>query len=172
MRFAVAVLSFITLITSGCGYHAAGASSRMSPDVHTIAIPAFVNKTQTFRVEQQLTQAVAREMITRTKYRVVYDTTSDADATLHGTVTQTELSPLTYDSQTGRASSALVTVHVAVELVDRHGAKLYSNPNFTFREQYQVSREISSFFAEESPAIDRLSRDLAQTLVADLLESY
>jgi outer membrane lipopolysaccharide assembly protein LptE/RlpB len=172
MRCAIAVLTLSCIVMGGCGYHTAAAATRIPPDVRTIAIPAFVNKTQTYKVEQQITQAVVREMITRTKYRVVYDTTSDADATLRGTVTQTELSPLTYDSQTGRASSAVVTVHVSVDLVDSHGKTLFANPNFTFREQYQVSREISSFFAEESPALSRLSRDFAQSLVAQILESY
>ena len=59
-----------------------------------------------------------------------------------------------------------------VALTDSHGKVLYANPNYLFREQYQVSREISSFFEEESPAIQRLSRDLAKTLVSDIMESY
>jgi outer membrane lipopolysaccharide assembly protein LptE/RlpB len=169
---AVLAVALTTILLSSCGYHAAGQSSRLPTDIKSIAIPAFENKTQSYKIEQQITQAVVREMITRTRYRVVYDTNSGADATLRGVVTETELSPLTYDSQTGRASSAVVIVHVNVNLVDSTGKSLYTNPNFTFREQYQVSREISSFFAEESPAIERLSRDLARTLVADILETY
>jgi outer membrane lipopolysaccharide assembly protein LptE/RlpB len=155
-----------------CGYHTAGHAVRIPTEVKTIAIPAFTNKTQTYKVEQLITAQVVREMITRTKYHVVYDTTSGADATLRGVVTQTELSPLTYDSVTGRASSAIVVVHLDVALVDSKGKVLYANPNYLFREQYQVSREISSFFEEESPAIQRLSRDVARTLVSDILESY
>ena len=87
-------------------------------------------------------------------------------------MTQTEQSPLTYHSQTGRASSAIVVVHLDVALVDSKGKVLYSNPNYLFREQYQVSREISSFFEEQSPAMQRLARDVAKTLVSDILESY
>ena len=41
-----------------------------------------------------------------------------------------------------------------------------------FREQYQVSRELTSFFEEDSPAVDRLSRDFARTLVSNILEDY
>jgi outer membrane lipopolysaccharide assembly protein LptE/RlpB len=172
MRLAVVVLAVSSLFISACGYHTAGHAARIPTEIKTIAIPAFTNKTQTYKVEQLITAQVVREMITRTKYYVVYDTTSEADAILRGVVTQTELSPLTYDSVTGRASSAIVVVHMDVALTDRKGKVLYANPNYLFREQYQVSREISSFFEEESPAIQRLSRDVAKTLVSDILESY
>jgi outer membrane lipopolysaccharide assembly protein LptE/RlpB len=171
MRITFAALLSSFLLAS-CGYHTAGHAAVIPPDVKTIAIPAFISKTQTYKVEQLLTTDVIREMVTRTRYKVEYDANSGADAVLRGTVTQTELSPLTYDSQTGRASSAIVIVHLDVSLVDSHGKVLFANPNYLFRDQYQVSREISSFFEEESPALQRLSRDLARTLVSDILESY
>jgi outer membrane lipopolysaccharide assembly protein LptE/RlpB len=171
MRAAFGLLLSAILLSS-CGYHTAGSTSHLPTEVKTIAIPAFVSKTQTFRVEQFLTEAVVQEMTTRTRYHIVYDADEDADAVLHGIVTQTETSPLTYDSQTGRASSAIIVVHVKVDLKDRQGKILYSNPDYVFRDQYQVARELSSFFAEDTPALRRLTRDFAQTLVADILESY
>ena len=68
--------------------------------------------------------------------------------------------------------TGLVTVTMRVSLVDRHGKVLFENQNYQFREQYQISREITSFFEEESPAVDRLSRDFARTLVSNILEAY
>ena len=171
MRTALLTITACALLSS-CGYHTSAQNSQIPPDVRTIAIPAFVNKTESYRVEQVITQAIVREMTTRTRYRVITGDDPSADATLRGTVTQTELSPLTYDSQTGRASSAIVVVHVNWALLDNKGKTLYAEPDFVFREQYQVSREISSFFAEDAPAVERLARDLAHSLVADLLEGY
>lgn len=158
-------------LTAACGYHTAGKASLIPTDVKTIAIPSFVNQTQTYRIETILTEAVVREFNTRTKYRIVSDP-SDADAVLRGTVVSTQLAPVTYDSNTGRASSALVTVNMKVMLTAKDGHVLYQNSNYTFREQYQVSRELSSFFEEEGPAVDRLSRDFARTLVSNVLEMY
>ena len=43
---------------------------------------------------------------------------------------------------------------------------LYQNPAYLFREQYQVSRELASFFEEDSPALQRLSQEFARTLVS------
>jgi outer membrane lipopolysaccharide assembly protein LptE/RlpB len=164
--------SLAALLLAGCGYSTARRSSRLPRDTKTIAVPSFVNQTQTYRVEQTLTSAVVREFVTRTNYHIVPEPGESADLVLRGVVTQTQLSPVTYDSQTGRASSVLVTVNMRVTLTDRRGAVLFENPNYLFREQYQVSREISSFFEEESPAVERLSRDFARALVSTILELY
>ncbi|MGH9580603.1 MAG: LPS assembly lipoprotein LptE [Terriglobales bacterium] len=167
-----AALLLLALALTGCGYHQAGRASQLPPGLRTIAVPGFVNQTQSYRIEQQLTAAVVREFLTRTRYRIAHEDDGSSDAVLHGVVLSTELAPVTYDSATGRASSALVTVRMRVSLVDRRGRVLYENTRYEFREQYQVSREISSFFEEESPAVERLSRDFARTLVSNILEAY
>jgi hypothetical protein len=65
------------------------------------------------------------------------------------------------------------TVTMKVRLEERAtGNVLYHNDNFVFREPYEISTDIPSFFEEESPALDRLSRDFAQRLVADVLEQF
>ncbi len=171
-KYSLITLVCCALLTTSCGYHTTTHYTRLPDSVHTIAVPAFTNQTQNYRLEQLLTSAVVRELVTRTKFRILHEASEDADATLHGTVVSAELAPLTYDSQTGRASSALVTVTMRVSLVDRKGVVLFDNPSYTFREQYQVSRELTSFFEEDAPAMDRLSRDFARTLVSNILEAY
>ena len=164
--------AFAFLASVGCGYHTAGHVVTVPENVKTLAIPAFLNQSQTYRIEQILTSAVVHEFTTRTRYQILNDTSDAADATLHGTVLTTSTSPLTYDSQTGRAESILVVVSMRVSLVDRQGKILFQNPSYVFREQYQVSQEPSSFFEEDSPAMGRLSRDFAQTLVSSVLEGF
>ena len=158
---------------AGCGYHAVGGrSARFPANVRTIAVPSFVNETRTYRIEQMLTQEVVREFVSRTNYHITNETGDSADATLKGTVKTAQAAPLTYDAQSGRVSSAVVTITMKITIVDRSGKVLFENPNYTFREQYQVSREIASFFQEETPALQRMSRDFARTLVSDILEAY
>jgi outer membrane lipopolysaccharide assembly protein LptE/RlpB len=167
-----ALLALLCLLTASCGYHTAGHSTQLPENVRTIAIPSFVNQTQTYKVEQMLTGAVVREMVTRTHYHVLNQAGEGADAVLHGTVTSTYTAPLTYDSRTGRAASVLVIVTMKVTLNDRQGKVLYQNDSYIYRDQYQVSRELSSFFEEDSPALQRLSRDFARTLVSNILEGF
>jgi outer membrane lipopolysaccharide assembly protein LptE/RlpB len=173
-RIAAALLFGVSLMLAsiGCGYHTTGNKVDLPQNIHTIAIPGFVSHSQTFRIEQLLTDAVVREFNARTQYRVVHDAKSDADAVLKATVISATANPLAYDSQTGRAVSALVTVSVQVTLTDRQGKVLFDNPSYLFHDQYELSRDLPSFFQEDSPAVDRLSRDFARTLVANILEAY
>ena len=168
-----ALVVTLVLSASGCGYHTAGSAAPELPrNVRTIAIPGFVSRSPTFRIEQQLTDAVVREFNARTQYHVLHESNADADAVLKGTVLSASSNPLAYDSQTGRAASAMVTVNIQVVLTDRRGKILFQNPNYIFHDQYELSHDLVSFFQEDSPAVDRLSRDFARTLVANILESY
>ena len=170
-------LGLVALITAGllapgCGYHTVERSTGLPPNVRLIAIPAFVSRSHQFRIEQLLTDAVVREFNSRTQFHVVFDTKQQSDAVLRGTVLSASATPLAYDSQTGRAASALVTVDVQVTLTDSKGKVIFQNPSYLFHDQYEISRDLNSFFQEDSPAVDRLSRDFARTLVANILEAY
>ena len=155
-----------------CGYHTAGHTNTLPTDIKTIAVPAFINNTETYKIEQMLTASVVREFTTRTRYHVLNAVSDDADATLRGTVLSAYTAPLTYDSQTGRVASVLITVNMKVVLTGRHDKVLYQNPAYVFHEQYEVSTELNSFFEEDSPALERLSRDFARTLVSNILEGF
>jgi hypothetical protein len=150
----------------------AGQATRITPDVKTIAVPAFKNLSSTFRIEQQLTAAVTRELLERTHYRIVANP-ADADAVLKGTVKDVRARAITFDNNTGLATSLQVQVTADLKLEDVHSHKLlFSNSNYVYREEYQVSETPAALFEEDKPALDRLSRDLARTLVTDILENF
>jgi outer membrane lipopolysaccharide assembly protein LptE/RlpB len=156
---------------AGCGYHGAGSATHIPSNVRTLAVPVFLTHAQAYHTELALTQAVVRELNTRTRYRVL-TTASDADAVLNGTVlTQTSI-PLTYDSTSGETSSYLVTITVKVVLAARDGRVLYQNDAFSYREQYQSTQDLSGSIREDPAAVNRLARDFAQALVGDMLESF
>ena len=176
-----AACSLVLLLASmACGYHTAGHAVQLPQSVQTISIPAFVNETNAYRIEQMLTASVVREFTMRTHYRILRDANENADATLRGTVLSTSATPLAYNSSTGQAASLLIVVSMRVTLSDRQGKVLYQNPAYLFREQYEVSgntqqgsaQNRSSFFEEDSPAFRRLSEDFARTLVSNILEGF
>lgn len=169
--FSAAVLAGVLMI-AGCGYHPVGAPTHLNAGVHTLAIPVFQNATQSYHTEVAFTQAVTREFSARTAYRLVAGNDSDADATLDGTITAFQVSPLTYNPQTGQSSSFLITVRARVKLVDRNNNVLYQNPSYLFRQQYETTQDLASFIQEDNPAVQRLARDFAQSVVSDILESF
>jgi len=165
----LAVISI--LLFTGCGYHTVGTASHLPANVRTIAVPTFTTRAQAFHTEFAFTQAVVRELNTRTKYQILNRDT-DADATLRGTIVSESASPLTYDSTSGQTSSYLITITAKVVLTARDGHVLYQNDALPFHEQYQSTQDTTSFIQEDSPAVQRVARDFAQAVVAAILESY
>jgi hypothetical protein len=60
-----------------------------------------------------------------------------------------------------------------VLLVDNHTQKpVYKNDDMVFRDEYQISSDVQSFFEEQDPALERMSRDFAARLVSNVLEKF
>lgn len=193
LKFQISNLSFLLLclcvsgaiLVSSCGYRVGGSATRLSPGLKVIAVPAFVNDTSTYRIDQRMTEAVVHEFLARTKYRIV-PTEGSADAVLHGEITSMEVTPAVFNTPTsstnvtpslstttGQATTMLVTVRMKVRLEERETKQvLYQNDNYLFREPYEISTDPSTFFDEQGPALGRMSRDVASRLVADILENF
>jgi outer membrane lipopolysaccharide assembly protein LptE/RlpB len=171
----LAVLLCVALLAvSGCGYHVAGTATSPSlpAEWKEIAIPAFKNDTTQYRIEQKFTAAVIRQFIERTKYRVIQDP-ANADAVLHGEIVSIETSPVLFNGTTGQVTAMVVTIHSRVSLVDTKTQKVvYHNDDVVFRDEYQISTDVQSFFQEEGPAIERMSRDFSAQLVSNVTENF
>jgi len=162
-----------TLLLTGCGYHAVGSSAHLPPGLHTLAVPAFTTRAQAFHTEFAFTQAIIRELNSRTTFAVTNKPDDPAaDATLRGVILTQSASPLTYDSSSGQTSSYLITITARVTLTDRNGRVLYQNDSLPFREQYQSTQDLTQFIQEDSPAVQRIARDFAAAVVSAILESF
>jgi outer membrane lipopolysaccharide assembly protein LptE/RlpB len=171
-----AVIVQLLLIASagitGCGYHVAGRSGNLPAQWTTIAVPAFKNDTTRYRIEQRFTAAVIRQFVQRTKYRIVQDP-ANADAVLHGEVVSIETDPMLFNATTGQVTMMLVTVHTKVQLIGTKDEKpVYENNDMVYRDEYQISSDVQSFFEEQDPALERMSRDFASQLVSNVLETF
>ena len=168
----IAASLFLLLALSGCGYHTLGAATHLPPDLQTLSVPVFATRTDTYGVERTMTDAVIREFAARSRFRVTPSSSADADAVLHGTIVKEVVSPLTYNSATQQSSSFLITLIVSVTLNARDGRVLYENKNYTFRQQYQSTTDLPTFIQEDPAAVQRLSREFARQLVADVMEGF
>jgi outer membrane lipopolysaccharide assembly protein LptE/RlpB len=165
-------LLLLSALVGGCGYHVAGRSAALPESIHVISIPALENTTTSYRIEQKLTAATVHEFLARTPYRVSSNPEA-GDAVLRGKVVSLEAVPLLFDTTTGRATTMLVTVKCEVTLTQTETQKvLYHADNFLFRNEYEISTDIKSFFEEQDPALDRLAKDFAARLVAAVTENY
>jgi hypothetical protein len=140
--------------------------------VKTLAVPVFATKTEAYHTETVMTEAVIREFATRTRLRVTSNEGGDPDAVLHGTILKERVEPLTYNTSTQQSSSYLITLVVSVTLTGRDGKVLFENKNYVYRQQYQSTTNLPSFIEEDPAAVERLSREFARQLVADVLEEF
>jgi outer membrane lipopolysaccharide assembly protein LptE/RlpB len=164
----------------GCGYHLVGRNDALPKSIHVIAVPALENRTSSYRIEQRLTAATIHEFLSRTSYKIV-SVPDGSDAVLAGKVLSVEAVPLVFvttpatatQPSTTRATTMLVTMKCEVTLTEAGTEKvLYHNDNFLFRNEYEISTDVKSFFEEQDPALDRMARDFAKRLVAAVTENF
>ncbi len=184
----VALFLAVAACLSGCGYRVGGTGAQLPEGIKTIAVPALKNDTPRYRIEQRMTEAVVHEFLARSKYHIVSSEES-ADAVLHGEITSFEAIPAVFDTtpaatpgtgsvpienaNTARATTMLVSVHMKVFLEQRDTRQvLYKSDDYLFRQPYEISTDPSKFFDEQGPALERMSRDFASRLVADILENF
>jgi hypothetical protein len=178
MKKTIPLLAIALVSPTGCGYHAVGAATHIPADVRTLAVPIFHSNVQAYNTEVVFTEAVVRELNTRTGYRVLTSSGdgtfkgADADAILRGTIVTETITPLTYDPSSGQTSSYLVSVTAKVELTAHDGRVLYRNDAFAWHEQFQSTQDLSGFVQEDGAAVRRVGRAFATSLVSELLESF
>ncbi|MBV8807692.1 MAG: hypothetical protein JO033_03375 [Acidobacteriaceae bacterium] len=155
-----------------CGYHVGGKADALPKGLQTISIPRFGTLSMNYQLADMLPQQIGREFLTRTRFRTVKDP-SNADAVLNGTINTVSIIPTIYDPTSGKATSIQVGVSLTVNLLERStGRVLFSRANINFRQSYDVATDPHQFFDESSTALDRLSRDVARTLVDSIVENF
>jgi hypothetical protein len=119
-----------------------------------------------------LATELTRELHARTKYIIVKDPTQ-ADAVLKGVIAKFVNFPTIADPTSGRATGAGCVVTMNLTLTDRRSGKvLFSQSGVEYRERYEVSIDPKTYFDESDTALERLSRDLAQSIVTAILEKF
>lgn len=164
-------------LLGACGYSLAGRGSFLPSYIRSIGIPVFTNSTQSFDIEQILTQRIRAEFLGRGRYSVLPQETG-VDAALTGDVIGLMLAPSAFDSEQ-RATRYAATLTVKIEFRDlRSGTVLWTNPALVFREEYEVSTVTSGstdaalFFGQNTNALERLATEFARTVVTAILEAF
>lgn len=162
---------FITVIFTATGFrecYKPVTNSCLPKNIKTVAVPAFLTEAKglRYRVDTRFTEAVSREIIRRGNGLKVQGSLSGADAVIEGTIRDFSFSGVLLDSE-GRARVYEVTIVVAVTIRDIKANKiLYDNQNFIFRDSFEFSSDPRSFFNEEDPAVERMSRAFAEAAVS------
>ncbi len=160
-------------VISSCGYHVGAPKADLVPKgIQSIAIPAFTNSSTRYKLTDRLPEAVARELITRTKYRIEANVDA-ADAVLRGNISTITIFPTIFDPTTGRASGVQINVTMGVTLYNRAtGAVIWTRPNFEVKNRYEISVTAQFFFEESEDALQRVAKEAARTIVSGIVENF
>jgi len=163
----------LAISITGCGYHVGGQGDLIPKNVKTIAIPEFSNGTVQYQVAPLITADVVREFHSRTHYTIVTDR-DQADAVLSGGVVRFDvLGGITTDPVTNRATSSQIVLNIQFTLTDRKTGKvIYQRSGYEFRERYEISTSLPTYFDESSPAMKRVTRAAAAAVVTSILEAF
>jgi len=166
------LLALALLAGTGCGYHIAGQANLAPKNLKTICIPALGNATTRYKLPVLLGADITREFISRTPYRIVPDP-DQADAILNGAVVNFVYYPTIIDPASNRATGVQVVVTLNLTLTDRRtGAAIFNRAGAEFRERYEISTDPQTYFDESGTAMERLSRDVARTVVSAFLQDF
>ncbi len=146
-------------------------NSGLPKNLKKIAVPAFQFEARglRYRVESRFTEAVSREIIRRGNGLKVQGSPTGADAVIEGNIRDFAFSGVLLDRQ-GRARVYEVTIVTAVTVRDlRENKVLYDNQNLIFRDSFEFSDDPRSFFNEEDPAVERMARAFAESVVSTIV---
>ena len=160
----------LSLVVDVCGYKPAGKGRSLPPEIKVLAVPIFQNSSLKYRIEQRFTKAVIEEILKRACGIHVTTNPDGADAVLNGDI-RSFRAPGSILDQQGRTRVWDVRIVVAVTLRDTNTRKiLYQNSRLSFEGEYELSDDPQSFFNEENPAVERIAKDFAQSLISAILE--
>jgi len=164
--------ALLLILLTSCGYRTAGRADLLPPSLRTVAIPAFANSTVRYKLTDWMPEALAREFIGHTRYRVVSNP-AEADMILAGSIINYAFNPTIFDPQAQRANVADLRVTLQVTLTERaSGRVLFQRPRLEVKESYQISPDASEYFEESDLALRRASQRVAQQVVTSILENF
>ncbi|MGI9166140.1 MAG: LPS assembly lipoprotein LptE [Pyrinomonadaceae bacterium] len=139
--------------------------------IRTVAVPAFQNSALRFKIESRFTGAVIDELVHRGRGLRVQGDREGADAVIEGVIKSFTFSGVLLDDK-GRARIFEVTIAAAVTVRDQtENRVLYDNQNFVFRGEYEFANDPRNFFSEEDPAVQRMARSFAESIVSTLINA-
>ena len=148
--------------------------SQLPAHIKTVAVPAFQLGPQAlrFKIDHRFTEAVMNELIRRGHGLRVQSDPEGADAVVDGLVKTFNFSGVLLDDK-GRARVFEVTIVAAVTVRDQHENRvLYDNQNFVFRGEFEFANDPRNFFNEEDPAVMRMARSFAESIVSTLVNGF
>jgi outer membrane lipopolysaccharide assembly protein LptE/RlpB len=152
------VIIWIALLL-GCGYHMVGKETHVPPELTSVAIPTFVNKTYEPGIEVPFTQAFLREFILDRRVKVL--DRAEADSVLEGVIKYFNIASVSYD-QSGYVSEYQTTVVIDLTLKKGSGEIIWKMEDLSETNWFRASSSGVLSEANKAAAVQRTGRFVAE----------
>jgi hypothetical protein len=165
------IVPAVCLLVSSCGYHTAGHADLLPKNLTTVGVPAFDNKTTRYKITDWLPDAIGKEFLASSRYRVA--SADRADMVLKGSVLSYSSNAVLFDPKTSLATNVEVHLVLQVTLVERATNKvLFTRPRLEAIDNYEIPQQQTQYFDESDSALQRISQRLARQIVSDILNNF
>jgi hypothetical protein len=172
----VAALSIVLFFVSGfTECYKPVTKNQLPTRIRTIAVPAFQNQALRYKIEHRFTEAVINEVVRRGRGLRVQGDREGADAVIDGVIKSFGFGGvlLQSDDPNRRARIFEVTITAAVTVRDQvENRVIYDNQNYVFRGEFEFTSDPRTFFNEEDPAVQRMARSFAESVVSTLVNGF
>jgi hypothetical protein len=171
MRKFVRLSGFVLMLSFVTGFaecYKPVTKNQLPSQIKTVGVPAFQNLALRYKIGSRFTEAVVNELIHRGRGLRVQGEREGADAVIEGVIKSFRATGVLLDDR-GRARIFEVTIEAAITVRDQtENRVLYDNQNFVFRGEYEFANDPRNFFNEEDPAVERIARSFAESVVSTL----
>lgn len=172
----VAALSLMLFFVSGfTECYKPVTKNQLPTRIRTVAVPAFQNQALRYKIEHRFTEAVINEIVRRGRGLRVQGDREGADAVIDGVIRSFSFTGvlLQPDDPNRRARIFEVTITAAVTVRDQvENRVIYDNQNYVFRGEFEFTSDPRTFFNEEDPAVQRMARSFAESVVSTLVNGF
>jgi outer membrane lipopolysaccharide assembly protein LptE/RlpB len=161
-----AILAVVVLL-AGCGYSMSG---NLPPEIKTVAVPVFRNRTFLPGIENTLTSAVARAFANSGRLRLT--SMEEADSVFEAEVLSYLLQETAFTvSENVTDYRVLVTLNVVFR--DRRANRvLWQAEALTDKADFRAPRQVAPTFAINEEALQRVADQLAAKIVTFAIEQF
>ena len=169
------VLALLTMLVFVSGFaecYKPITKNQLPTRIRTVAVPAFQNQALHYKIETRFTQAVINEIVRRGRGLRVQSEREGADAVIDGTIKSFNFGGVLLDER-GRSRIYEVTITASVTVRDQVlNRVIYDNQNYVFRGEFEFANDPRTFFNEEDPAVQRIARNFAESVVSTLVNGF
>ncbi len=170
MNRAVYLILLGCLLLSSCGYHMRGKETNLPPEVHSVAIPIFGNRTIETGIESVMTEGLVEKFVSSRRLPVT--TQSLADALLTGTVTTFTTYPVAVTSSNQFSTEYRATVTIEFTFKDQKNGKVLFRDVMSDWRNYPVVQDLNATEQFKRQAIRQISVLLAERVYELILGSF